>query len=350
MYAQQPAVTSVLERSFTHDQIKINSFKLGELNSGCMYPTSAPEQREDRSSWNAPRPGPPPLSENKRRAFAIPPPDRYLGDESARPKISPRATNGERLPSLSSLFSPTQGPLTSRCSYSNSSPTFMAESPELTGRKASTNHPDQLLWAPTYPRPHSEPSGQYPFNQQSSHSVSSNRLPPPPRSVMDHRKLDSPSYLGKRSSYRDEQYDRASTSSARWSPRGETSYRDNFTPMPKDASSPYGHPRDRKASSPQFQLGPNTWTGTHFLPRLLRQVEDPAEGICYFYNDSTHCKTVIDGEPVNAHWGVTKAGKPRKRLAIACITCREKKIKCNSDYPRCVQCVKFGRACKFKSA
>jgi hypothetical protein len=72
--------------------------------------------------------------------------------------------------------------------------------------------------------------------------------------------------------------------------------------------------------------------------------------MCYFYDDGTHCKTVIDGEIVNAHWGVTKAGKPRKRLAIACITCREKKIKCDPDYPRCVQCEKFGRICKFKNA
>jgi hypothetical protein len=74
------------------------------------------------------------------------------------------------------------------------------------------------------------------------------------------------------------------------------------------------------------------------------------EGLCYFYDDGTHCKTVIDGEPVVAHWGVTKAGKPRKRLAIACLTCREKKIKCDPDFPRCVQCDKFGRVCKFKNA
>lgn len=63
-------------------------------------------------------------------------------------------------------------------------------------------------------------------------------------------------------------------------------------------------------------LGPKIWTGTHFLPRFVRQAEVPGEGMCYFYDDGTHCKTVIDGEPVNAHWGVTKAGKPRKRLAI----------------------------------
>jgi hypothetical protein len=97
-------------------------------------------------------------------------------------------------------------------------------------------------------------------------------------------------------------------------------------------------------------LGPKIWTGTHFLPRFLRAAEVPGEGLCYFYDDGSHCKSVIDGEAVNAHWGVTKAGKPRKRLAIACVTCREKKIKCDPDYPRCVQCEKFGRICKFKNA
>lgn len=97
-------------------------------------------------------------------------------------------------------------------------------------------------------------------------------------------------------------------------------------------------------------LGPKIWTGTHFLPRFVRAAEVPGEGMCYFYDDGSHCKTVIDGEAVNAHWGVTKAGKPRKRLAIACVTCREKKIKCDPDYPRCLQCEKFGRVCKFKNA
>ncbi|KAL1874745.1 hypothetical protein VTK73DRAFT_222 [Phialemonium thermophilum] len=97
-------------------------------------------------------------------------------------------------------------------------------------------------------------------------------------------------------------------------------------------------------------LGPKIWTGTHFLPRFVKAAEVPGEGMCYFYDDGTHCKTVIDGEAVNALWGVTKAGKPRKRLAIACVTCREKKIKCDPDYPRCVQCEKFGRVCKFKNA
>ncbi|KAI9803798.1 MAG: hypothetical protein M1825_001678 [Sarcosagium campestre] len=97
-------------------------------------------------------------------------------------------------------------------------------------------------------------------------------------------------------------------------------------------------------------LGPSIWTGTHFLPRFVGERLVPGEGVCYFYDDGTYCKTVIEGEAVNAHWGVTKAGKPRKRLAVACLTCREKKIKCDPDFPRCVQCEKFGRTCKFKNA
>ncbi|ODA78394.1 hypothetical protein RJ55_05775 [Drechmeria coniospora] len=136
---------------------------------------------------------------------------------------------------------------------------------------------------------------------------------------------------------------------------------------PKDSA--HEHPEQRSAHGPanpppsmgsasaategmpsKDGLGPKIWTGSHFLPRFVRAAEVPGEGLCYFYDDGSHCKTVIDGEVVNAHWGVTKAGKPRKRLAIACVTCREKKIKCDPDYPRCVQCEKFGRICRFKNA
>lgn len=93
--------------------------------------------------------------------------------------------------------------------------------------------------------------------------------------------------------------------------------------------------------------GPKIWTGTEFLPRFVRQADVPGEGMCFFYDDGTHCKAFVDGEPVNAHLGVTKFGKPRKRLATACVTCREKKIKCDPGYPCCTQCEKSGRICKF---
>ena len=86
------------------------------------------------------------------------------------------------------------------------------------------------------------------------------------------------------------------------------------------------------------------------LPRVVGEEVIPGEGPCWVYEDGSTCKKVIDGEVVNAQWGITKAGKPRKRLAIACTTCREKKIKCDPGSSKCVQCEKFGRECKFTTA
>jgi hypothetical protein len=68
--------------------------------------------------------------------------------------------------------------------------------------------------------------------------------------------------------------------------------------------------------------------------------------MCYIYEDGSFCRVVIDGEPVNPSWGITKAGKPRKRLAQACLTCREKKIKCEPAIPKCHQCAKSQRVCR----
>ncbi|KAL8738867.1 MAG: hypothetical protein Q9181_000394 [Wetmoreana brouardii] len=86
------------------------------------------------------------------------------------------------------------------------------------------------------------------------------------------------------------------------------------------------------------------------LPRVLGEQDIPGEGPCWVYEDGSICRKVIDGELVNAQWGVTKAGKPRKRLAIACTTCREKKIKCDPGEGKCQQCEKVGRECRFTTA
>lgn len=102
------------------------------------------------------------------------------------------------------------------------------------------------------------------------------------------------------------------------------------TPASKKSRSRAGQPTSTTASA----------------PRLLGQRDVPGQGLCYVYEDGTFCKTIIDGEPVNPSWGVTKAGKPRKRLAQACLTCREKKIKCEPNTPKCVQCTKSQRICK----
>ncbi|KAL8656413.1 MAG: hypothetical protein Q9210_000272 [Variospora velana] len=86
------------------------------------------------------------------------------------------------------------------------------------------------------------------------------------------------------------------------------------------------------------------------LPRVVGEQDVPGEGPCWVYEDGSICRKVIDGELVNAQWGVTKAGRPRKRLAIACTTCREKKIKCDPGEGKCQQCEKCGRECRFTTA
>jgi len=74
----------------------------------------------------------------------------------------------------------------------------------------------------------------------------------------------------------------------------------------------------------------------------------PGTGLCYVYDDGTICPKEVNGDAVNPRWGTTKAGKPRKRLGQACNTCREKKIKCDPGYPKCAQCLRFNRECRFE--
>ncbi|OJD33438.1 c6 transcription factor [Diplodia corticola] len=86
--------------------------------------------------------------------------------------------------------------------------------------------------------------------------------------------------------------------------------------------------------------------GSTRAARCVGQQQVAGEGMCYVYEDGSYCRTVIDGEAVNPQWGVTKAGKPRKRLAQACLTCREKKIKCEPGVPKCAQCTRARRTCR----
>lgn len=53
----------------------------------------------------------------------------------------------------------------------------------------------------------------------------------------------------------------------------------------------------------------------------------------------------------NPDWGTTKAGKPRKRLAQACLNCRYKKIRChpNVNSMKCTQCERSDTDCRFES-
>jgi hypothetical protein len=58
------------------------------------------------------------------------------------------------------------------------------------------------------------------------------------------------------------------------------------------------------------------------------------------------------GIPSNSPWGLTKAGKARKRLEQACVSCRKKKTKCEpmSSSSKCSPCEKSGSECYFDNA
>ncbi|KAF3930591.1 hypothetical protein ABW19_dt0204573 [Dactylella cylindrospora] len=57
------------------------------------------------------------------------------------------------------------------------------------------------------------------------------------------------------------------------------------------------------------------------------------------------------GNPAeNSKWSETKtkAGKERKRLPLACIACRRKKIRCSGEKPACKHCVRARTPCVYK--
>lgn len=109
-------------------------------------------------------------------------------------------------------------------------------------------------------------------------------------------------------------------------------------------------PHGRTITNSKSHSGCETNVTVKPLPRVIREEMIPGEGPCWIYEDGSVVPKAINGEAVIPEWGVTKAGKPRKRLAIACSTCREKKIKCDPREPKCVQCEKSGRECRFTTA
>ena len=383
----RPSISPRHERLRAEENIRRGDYSSRELNNYGSFPSPSAEQKFEGTGCQTP-PSSATMSDPRRQSpYDVPIVDVYQRgpEQNHRP---PR----EQLPPLSSIF-PSSRPSTSiRGSYPDGSPTFPAVNLQHSHHTSTPAHQEPQSWDTAYsrrPAPQSI-SSPYSYDGRSGHSPNSELPPPPLRPAESSHTSNSPRYYDSRYSPTQGPRTQPPPSRAGWSPRSEPAHREYFPGTPRDTSSfkpqpdqhqpiplqsqrkesenrpvygepsgttssgqPYAGPASAVASEPvttKDGLGPKIWTGTQFLPRFVRQAEVPGEGLCYFYDDGTHCKTHIDGEAVNAHWGVTKAGKPRKRLAIACITCREKKIKCDPDYPRCTQCEKFGRVCKFKNA
>lgn len=104
--------------------------------------------------------------------------------------------------------------------------------------------------------------------------------------------------------------------------------------------------RSSTASYDRSGHPPFTPTGPEASKKYLGIKEFPGEGTFHVYDGGYRIPTSVDGETVNPQWGLTKANKPRKRLALACLDCREKKIKCEPGASSCLQCEKAKRPCR----
>jgi hypothetical protein len=287
--------------------------------------------------------------------------------ESHKGRLGSLSSGGSRqkLPPLSSLFGPSTSSHPLNSPVSDRHGTYSATSPLDRPRLLSADRGQQASYFPLTVSPSAPPPrSSYDPDRRSQHGGHAYSGPRSPRypEARPHSRPDIDSRWTTQQDAGRTEY-APSTREPLESPRTQFQGLIQGSREPSSAFSDYRGRVERPKAPPtptnttfsdglssKDGLGPKIWTGTHFLPRFVRAAEVPGEGMCYFYDDGTHCKTVIDGEAVNAHWGVTKAGKPRKRLAIACVTCREKKIKCDPDFPRCVQCEKFGRVCRFKNA
>ncbi|KAM3420269.1 hypothetical protein BST61_g3556 [Cercospora zeina] len=72
----------------------------------------------------------------------------------------------------------------------------------------------------------------------------------------------------------------------------------------------------------------------------------PGRGSCHMYKGGYSIPTHIFQDPLN----LTQSKILRKRLSVACVTCRKKKIKCEPGPDGCLQCKKGQRQCKIEPA
>jgi len=109
-----------------------------------------------------------------------------------------------------------------------------------------------------------------------------------------------------------------------------------------------GHPEGQHTSPTLIDRAGGMTTPLETTQKtFLGSEEVPGQGRFFVYEGGIRIPATVDGEQVNPAWGLTKANKPRKRLAQACLDCREKKIKCEiGQASACLQCEKAKRPCR----
>lgn len=99
-----------------------------------------------------------------------------------------------------------------------------------------------------------------------------------------------------------------------------------------------------------FNLDAYMRTGPRDTP-LQNASDGPAEtSATPSSSDAVKSKSTQSSHPDQPAWAElkTKAGKDRKRLPLACIACRRKKIRCSGEKPACKHCIKSRIPCVYK--
>ncbi|KAK6004609.1 hypothetical protein QM012_008471 [Aureobasidium pullulans] len=254
-------------------------------------------------------------------------------------KVSDANQPRQQLPGLQELLSPSLR--TGPPSYSSNWPSINNSQPSWSDGRGSSStgqhRPSQVLSVPFNPTPppfhrlsldvssadrFSQPVSKTPLGVRPS--LPAPPPPPPLRRISDYQGPCVPDQLAQSSQGADglAQPQSQAASPYREDTEGDIARRLNATQEMRNAPPP-----------------------SNYSLQCVGQRHIPGEGMCYVFKDGSTCPTIIDGEPVNPLWGTTKAGKARKRLAQACLNCREKKIKCEPGEKSCLQCEKAKREC-----
>ena len=257
--------------------------------------------------------------------------DAFRGPSTA---LQDYRTQGHSLPGLRDILTPNPSSI-GQPSYSAAWPTNTAPAPAPAAVSNDSYH-RRNEWHPPLVLP-ANPSYQAPSTHQLELPIlQTSPVPrPPPQSVPVSPYNGYP-----------EARDYAEARSERVRQASTTSYLTNSAPSPY-ASGPEDTPyRNATTNHDRSQTAAPPPVAPESQRKYLGVKDVHGEGSYHLYEGGFRIPTQVDGESVNPAWGLTKANKPRKRLALACLDCREKKIKCEPGANSCLQCEKAKRPCR----
>ncbi|CAK1365715.1 unnamed protein product [Cercospora beticola] len=262
-------------------------------------------------------------------------PDAFRSPASSNQEFRPQSQN---LPRLHDILTSTAPPAPSPTSYSSNWGSSTAPTPPPNHPNGDSRYSHGPWYTHAPPPPQEQPSYQPP---------PARRLDMPVSNTSPVSRHDS--HTGPISPYGPHPESRGYELAQRERPRqpSTSSYTHNGAPSPYIPNGSEEHHYrngavhiNRPGSSNYGPAGPEC------SKKYLGIRELPGEGTFHLYEGGLRIPTHVDGEQVNPAWGLTKANKPRKRLAMACLDCREKKIKCEPGAASCLQCEKAKRPCR----